>query len=221
MKTKIDNLNVMIAGADYNGRICYILGFEPESQHWLDEVARRYNICVATITGMDWDNDLTPWTAPGVPAGPPTFKGNGNIFLSTLRTAVLPAIEKEVGTVSPQRTLLGISLSGLFALWQWIGCDTFTNIVSLSGSFWYRGFTEWFSANIGSKIDSRGKIFLSLGRQEPMSRNPIFRTVGVCTAQILAVLRAHGVYTEFIWEPGDHYASYEPRTLHALDFIYA
>lgn len=36
--------------------------------------------------------------------------------------------------------MAGVSLSGLFALWQWLMNDTFRNIISLSGSFWYAGF---------------------------------------------------------------------------------
>ncbi|MDE6638872.1 MAG: hypothetical protein K2K32_11640 [Muribaculaceae bacterium] len=37
-------------------------------------------------------------------------------------------------------------MSGLFALWQWMVCDTFRNIASLSGSFWYEGFMEWMKS---------------------------------------------------------------------------
>ncbi len=64
------------------------------------------------ITGMDWDNDLTPWKAKGVPSGSADFKGLAPQFLSFLKERLIPEIEKELNVSSGvERTLAGVSLS--------------------------------------------------------------------------------------------------------------
>ncbi len=40
----------------------------------------------------------------------------------------------------------GVSLYGLFALWASCRTHLFEGVASVSGSFWYDKFTEWFSS---------------------------------------------------------------------------
>ena len=154
---------------------------------------------------MDWESVFSPWPAPGVPKGSPDFKGQSPQFLKLLQGTVLPQVESALGMPADvERTLVGVSMSGLFALWQWMLCDTFRNIASLSGSFWYDGFTDWMKSHpIPGKS---GRAFFLLGDREPHSRVKAFSSVGTNTAEIIGLLEASGINTEFRSVPGDHFA---------------
>ena len=143
---KIGQLTCECYPAESNA-VYYILSPMPLDSHHITSLSRLHGCNIAVIYGMDWDNDLTPWEAPGVEPGDSPFKGHAQQFLSTLMTETLPAIEKELQlTPNPERTLVGISLSGLFALWAWMQGDTFENIGCVSASFWYQGFATWIAS---------------------------------------------------------------------------
>lgn len=175
---------------------------------WIDDASRRYATAIVVITGMDWQNVFSPWPAPGVPKGSPDFKGESSEFLQTLSEQAVPGIETSLDVCGDiERSLVGVSMSGLFALWQWAVCDTFVNIASLSGSFWYEGFVEWFAHQDFSR--KTGKAYFLLGDQETKAK--AFSTVGANTAEIVDSLRCQRVDVEFQSVPGNHYADPIPR----------
>lgn len=201
-------------------KIAYILypmvGF---LDRWIDIAAKKYGTAIVVITDMDWQNVFSPWPAGGVPSGSPDFKGESNDFLNILQHTVIPDIESALGyRANPERTLVGVSMSGLFALWQWIICDTFTNIACLSGSFWYEGFMDWFNAHPVSHKD--GTAFFLLGNQETESSIREFQTVGVNTATIIDLLKKEGVKVMFRSVPGNHYSNPIPRLDAAFSALY-
>jgi len=199
-----------------SGRICYILSFEPLEWKWIYDTSVRLDCNIAVISGMDWDNDLTPWPAPGVPAGSAPFKGRADVFMDFLRSKVVPEVERNLMRHGVEESsLVGISLSGLFALWEWVQDDTFDNIASISGSFWYEGFVEWLQER--SIPHKAGRAYFSLGNKESSSPVPQFRPVAVDTAKVIEVLRANGIDARFRQTPGTHYAPVYPRLDMALD----
>lgn len=218
MKTiSVDGLQCAVAGSD-RGRVVYLLSPLDGDDALQENIAAKYGITLVTVTGMDWDNDLTPWPASGVPRGCPPFKGNAGTFLQHLTDSVIPVVENTAGiNADAERTLAGVSLSGLFALWQWIGGDLFRNIISISGSFWYDGFVKWLDNTTIPRKE--GKAYLSLGVEEPNSSNRIFATVGDCTRRVADRLAVSGADVRFEWNPGNHYAAIGPRMARALDFI--
>ncbi len=186
---------------------------------WIEEAAARYGVNIAVITGMDWQNVFSPWPAPGVPKGTEAFKGEAPQFLKLLREEVVPQIEAALG-LGPdvERSLVGVSMSGLFTLWQWMVCDTFRNIASLSGSFWYEGFVEWMKKiPVPAKA---GEAYFLLGDQETKSNVKTFNTVGAATQEIISLLRAAGIKTEFQSVPGNHYADAIPRLERAFSALF-
>ncbi|MDO4319224.1 MAG: alpha/beta hydrolase-fold protein [Bacteroidales bacterium] len=172
---------------------------------WIGPATERYGTSIVVITGIDWQDALSPWPAKGVPRGCPDFKGLAPEFLSRLQDKVIPQIEASMGfTARPGRTLVGVSMSGLFALWQWMQCDTFDNIASLSGSFWYDGFVE--SLKKQSIPHKNGHAYFLLGDREARSKVKAFDTVAADTQAIIALLDADGINTRFESVPGNHYA---------------
>ncbi len=200
-------------------RIAYILYPMNILNDWIEAASEKYKVSIVVVTGMDWQNVFSPWPAKGVPAGTADFKGEAPEFLRLLQQEVVPRVEKTLGLgEDAERTLVGVSMSGLFTLWQWMICDTFVNIASLSGSFWYEGFIEWMrSRTIPAKS---GTAFFLLGDKESRSKVKAFDSVGVNTQEIITLLRANGIHTEFESVPGDHYADSIPRLDSAFTSLY-
>lgn len=213
-------LSYQLSARQSGDKVCYILANDTVPQAKLDELAARYGVSFVNVYGFDWDNDLTPWPAPGVPKGTAPFKGFAPDLLTRLTGTLVPSAERALGLTGAERTLAGISLSGLFATWQFMSDTTFANIISISGSFWYEGFVQWIEKAPFATRTPGAKAYFSLGVEEPRSSNRIFATVGQCTPQVVDTIRRHGVYTCFQWNPGDHYAPFEPRLIRALNHIY-
>lgn len=210
----IQNLKIIMAGNSPE-RICYVLYPMDILEDWIEAAANRYGLTIAVLTGMDWDNDLTPWPAVGEPPGSPDFKGNASEFLSTLKNSILPEVENLL-KISPdvERTLLGVSLSGLFTLWQWMKDDTFKNIISLSGSFWYDGFVKWVKSQ--RMAENKGRAYFLLGDMEAKTKIKAFQPVETNTTDIVDYLRRNGIDVYFELVPGNHYQFGEQRLQRAF-----
>lgn len=209
-KISIQGLECLCCRGASDSSIAYILYPFDALGEWVEQAVRLYDVNIVVITGMDWQNVFSPWPAPGVPKGTPDFKGESSEFLQLLRSALLPAVEKELGLgPAVMRYLVGVSMSGLFALWQWMLCDVFTGIASMSGSFWYEGFVDWIKSR--SIPHKPGKAFFLLGDKENKSKVKEFNSVLADTQQIVELLRNSGIDTEFKMVPGDHYSDPIPR----------
>ena len=177
----------------------------PLPESWLEDVAQQYGVSVAAVyvPADEWNNYLTPWAEPGETPQSPPFGGKAMEFKKLLESRVIPEVEKSIGcTGAPERYLLGVSLSGLFTLWDWMQSDLFGSIACLSGSFWYEGFMDWFDSM--PVPGNKGKAFFLLGVKEPKARIKAFRSVGENTLKIVGRLKESGVSVEFKWVPGDH-----------------
>lgn len=175
-------------------------------------------MAVIYVPSAQWNNYLTPWPEPGEAPGFPPFAGEAPSFLKTLRDDIIPQVEKTLGLMpNAARNLMGVSLSGLFTLWTWLQTDLFTSIACLSGSFWYKGFIDWFDAQtIPVKT---GKAFFLLGRSEPEASVKAYRTVGVDTQAVVDRLQASGIDTTFRWVPGNHFNDPAGRARIGVEFL--
>lgn len=214
---RIGNLNCLCVRQS-DERVAYVLYPMETLGPWIEVAARRYGVSIVVITGMDWDDDMTPWPAKGVPAGTADFKGSAPQFMALLKGTVMPEVEKTMGINPLERDLIGVSLSGLFTMWQWALYGVFDNVASLSGSFWYGGFADWFDQNMTAK---RGRAYLLLGDKEADSRIPQFRSVAVDTQKVVARLKEIGIKTEFEYVPGDHFADPTGRLDKAFNNLFS
>lgn len=217
VKFKIGNLDCICASGGHRDKIAYILYPMDILSEWIETAVSKYPTSVAVITGMDWQNVFSPWPAKGVPKGTPDFKGESPQFLKSLQENIIPQIEARLDIATDaERTLVGVSMSGLFALWQWTLCNTFDNIASLSGSFWYEGFIEWFANR--QFPQKRGKAFFLLGTREGSAK--AFHAVVENTQMIVNRLKNDGVDVSFMNVPGNHYSNPIPRLNISFSAIY-
>lgn len=225
MKTlNIEGYGCQVATQSQSSTICYMIypALEPFEDKWLEKMAAELsvNLVMVYVPAEKWNDALTPWPEPGEAKGCPPFAGKAKDFLDILQHKIIPGVEEayNINDITA-RDLLGVSLSGLFTFWQWMICDTFRNIASLSGSFWYLGFIEWFEKqNIPSKT---GKAYFLLGEEEPHAHVKAFQSVGVNTLRIVDTLKEHGLNVTFEWVPGNHFSRPVHRAEKALSALYA
>lgn len=73
------------------------------------------DIVIAALDGVDWNNDLTPWRAPGLRSG--EFGDGAEKFLRALTGDVIPMTLERLSVEEYELYLAGYSLAGLFAVW--------------------------------------------------------------------------------------------------------
>ncbi len=220
MKIQIGSLECDCSEVVNRNSIAYILYPMEMLGAWIGPAAKKYGVTIVAITGMDWQNVFSPWPAAGVPKGTPDFKGESPEFLRLLQEKVVPEVESKLGMdATLERTLVGVSMSGLFALWQWMECATFRNIASLSGSFWYEEFLAWMQSRTIPK--KAGKAFFLLGDQEAKTKVKQFATVATDTDEIVSLLKKAGIDTHFLSVPGNHYSDPIPRLDYAFTWLFS
>lgn len=213
-------------------RVCCILlprGLMGDGADFLEKAAARYQVSIVVVSGMNWNDDLTPWTADPVFKREKPFGGKAAAFLRILEDDIMPEVERTLGFVhsgsmshedqSPiKRYLVGISLSGLFALWAAHCSDSFAGIASISGSFWFPHLEKWVQSNQLS--NAVHKVYISLGDREKDTRNRAMASVEVNTVSIVSHLRTAAADVDYRLEEGTtHFSPIIPRLDAALDSL--
>jgi len=191
-------------------------GVNKELDDGLNVLADRYCIAFVRVKDVEWNDDLTPWPTTGVFKKAKPFGGKADLFLEKLTHAIIPETEKSLGIEAPERTLVGVSLSGLFTLWAGYHTDMFSHLISISGSLWYDGFTEWMAdQRLSKNVES---VCLLLGDREKNSKEKRMATVEERTAAAADILtsQCQGRVTFELVE-GTHFSPILPRITLAVE----
>ena len=195
--------------------ICYILlheSLDEKQKTWLFNLSEKTRSNLVVISGFDWNNDLTPWKAEGIKKGE-TFGGKAEYLLQMLQSDFFVNIETSLRIKRPKRYICGVSLSGLFALWSSMKKELFTGVASISGSFWYDGFTGWIKEAITGYTN---QYFFSLGKQEKNGKNARMATVETATLEVVEALKSNGKEVTFEMTEGGHFSAIAPRLERAI-----
>lgn len=206
------NLDIVTTESD---DVCYVLlpeRMKEADMNWLEEVVQKYPVNIVAISGMKWNDDLTPWKAPALNPKEEDFKGKAKNFLSSLLSDLFINTEQSLRLNHPKRHLIGISLSGLFALWASTETNKFNSVASISGSLWYDGFVEWFK----EQELHADRYFLSLGNKEVKSKNERLASVESCTEATLQIIRDKSKEINFITDEGNHFDFFRERIEKAI-----
>ena len=170
------------------------------------------------ISGLEWNNEMTPWKAPNITKKAPDFTGKADYYLQELENDIIPKIEKTIKenyTIS-YYALAGYSLGGLFALYSAYKSTKFTKTASISGSLWYPNLLEYIKReNLKPQIK---KIYFSLGTKEKESKNKLLQTVEQNTKEIENILstKTNTIYEE---NEGTHFQNPELRTAKGIKWL--
>ena len=181
----------------------------------MKELSEKHGISIVVIEDVNWNDDLTPWPAVGVFKKAKPFGGKAAAFLDKLTHEIIPEAERDLGIEDAERTLLGVSLSGLFAVWSAFNTDAFTNIISLSGSLWYDGFIEWMKEQTPSP--QLKKICMLLGEKEKNAKEKRMSTVEERSLAAADILKGKSQATvTFELVEGTHFSPVLPRMERAM-----
>jgi len=199
-------------------KICYMIlpeGIKGDLYDGLKGLSEKHGISIAVIEDVNWNDDLTPWPAVGVFKKAKPFGGKAAAFLERLTNEIIPETERELGIEDAERTLLGVSLSGLFAIWSAFNTDTFANIISISGSLWYDGLVEWMKEQ--SPSPQLKKVCMLLGEKEKNAKEKRMATVEERTLDVANILKARSrAAITFDLVEGTHFSPALPRMEQAM-----
>ena len=201
------NLDIVTAESD---DVCYVLlpeRMKEADMDWLEELVQKYPVNIVAISGMNWNDMMSPWKAPALNPKESDFRGKAKDFLANLLGDVFVNTEQSLRLTHPKRHLVGISLAGLFAVWASTATSKFTSVASISGSFWFDGFVAWFKEQ-EMLVD---KYFLSLGNKEVKSKNERLASIGSCTEAILQIIRDKKKEVTFVTDEGNHFEFIKER----------
>ncbi|MBR3629276.1 MAG: esterase [Oscillospiraceae bacterium] len=164
------------------------------------------DFCLTAVKVNRWNADLSPWTAPAVFGNEPFGDGASVTLAEVLQY-----------TDDSEKTYFigGYSLAGLFALWAAYQTDVFDGVAAASPSLWFPGFKDYMHEAL---IRSHS-VYLSLGTQEPRTRNPVMATVGDRIREAAALLKAQQVNCTLEWNPGNHFKDADLRTAKAFAWL--
>lgn len=193
-------------------------GIRKDLDDGLKGLSEKYGVSIVVIEDVNWNDDLTPWPAEGVFKKAKPFGGKAKSFLNKLTNEIIPETEKDLGVEDAERTLLGVSLSGLFAVWSAFNTDIFSNIVSISGSLWYEGFVAWMKEQTPSP--QLEKVCMLLGEKENNAKEKRMATVEERTQTAANILqeKTHASVTFELVE-GTHFSPIMPRMERAFEVI--
>lgn len=195
--------------------VIYIIA-SPIPEAEAKRLSETYHAALFFIGAPDWNRQLTPWPAPAVFRGQEDFSGGADGFLTLLAEEIFPAAERSLPCPLP-RSLCGISLGGLFALYSACQCDLFSSAASISGSLWYDRFLPFLESHLLSKKIKR--VYLSLGTKEKHARNNSMARVEENTRAAYQIFLRQPMETRFEMNPGGHFADPVPRLERAFAFL--
>ncbi len=175
------------------------------------------DLSLAAISGLDWNANLSPWTASPLSSRDPPFAGGAADHLALLTEKILPETEKFLPGKPAWRGIAGYSLAGLFALYALYQTDIFTRAACMSSSFWFPGLLPYaVSHEMKRKPDC---LYFSLGDNEHKTRHPLLRQVRPNTEQLYAHYQQQGIKTVLQYPPGNHFRNPEDRTASGIQWI--
>ena len=199
--------------------LVYSIDYHENGQQLLDACkqigCKGFNL--ATISGLHWNQELSPWPVETVVSRNDQFTGGAPQLLPLLTGEIVPQVEQLLGTAPAWRCLAGYSLAGLFAVWTALHSDLFTRILSASGSMWYPGWLEFVREH--EPAAALQGVYLSVGEQESTSRNAVLQTVGERTRQLAELLTGRGVHTTFELNPGNHFKNPPLRVVKGIKWL--
>lgn len=172
----------------------------------IEELSTRFETNIVAISEMDWNNDMTPWKAPAVKEG--EFGGRASQFLDRLKGDIFFNLESSLQIRNPKRYLIGLSLSGLFAVWSGAMQPLFEGVGSISGSFWYDGFAEWI---LKQEELQCVRFYISMGEKEKETKVKRFASIEEDTMKVVKTLMLKGAEVTFEVTEGGHNSPVLPR----------
>ncbi len=188
----------------------------------IPEEKKSYGFLLVGIPSGNRLDDYTPWHAKALHERFADFGGRGGEYLEYLEKTLIPAVNKELfGNVdSPGKTaLMGHSLSGLVGIYSLFKTEIFDHIVSISGSFWYEGWTGFLENS--TLVNRKASIFISSGEDEGKDAHDIKKNAAQATKDTYKALTGHLPQgnVEIQWNSYGHHDNISLKLWEALTYL--
>ena len=177
----------------------------------------KADFALAAVSGLRWEDDLTPWPIPPVRKGGAPCGGRADTYIDLLTRRLLPEILAGLPATPAYLALAGYSLAGLFALYAMYRTERFARIASASGSLWYPGIVDYVQNH--APLRKPDGLYLSLGDKEGRTRNALMRPVEDNTRLLADFYRNAGIHTALEMNPGGHFNDPNGRTARAIAWM--
>ncbi|WP_394524931.1 alpha/beta hydrolase [Lacrimispora sp. JR3] len=129
---------------------------------WSKGTGREFILVM--ICPVDRLSEYTPWPGPAMSPRFPDFKGNGNQYLESLKTSLLPWLCKTYQTDIRNVSMLGYSLGGLIGVYALTIQNCWRHVAGICSSFWYHDWISYLERN--SISEETRSIYLHYGTEE-------------------------------------------------------
>ena len=177
----------------------------------------KADFALAAVSGLRWEDDLTPWPIPPIRRGGAPCGGRADAYIDLLTRRILPEILAGLPATPAYLALAGYSLAGLFALYAMYRTDRFARIASASGSLWYPGIVDYVQGH--APVRRPDCLYLSLGDKEGRTRNALMRPVEDNTRLLADFYRNAGIPTTLEMNPGGHFNDPNGRMARAIAWM--
>jgi predicted alpha/beta superfamily hydrolase len=182
---------------------CVYCMVDADSVQALAEQLSGQKLVLVTVSGMDWEKDLSPWPAPRAFRGGKDFGGGADDYLDLFLQKILPCVEGQLAFSPAYRAVAGYSLAGLWALYAAYRTKCFQRLACVSGSLWYDGFLDFMRRH--SNECAADRVYFSLGDREKVTKNQRMAVVEEQMRKAADLLSHEGINTVFEQNPGGHF----------------
>lgn len=169
-----------------------------------------------SITGLRWDEELSPWAHAPIVSKDDNFTGEADKYIRCLTEMIIPRVEKAV-KAPIFRVIAGYSMGGLCALYAPYITDHFSRVVSASGSVWYPGFVSFVQEN--DFLRKPDAIYLSLGDRESRTKNQFLSRTEDCSRELCSIYQRQDINSRFELNPGNHFKDAPYRLAKGIAWI--
>ncbi len=170
---------------------------------------------LVSITGIRWDEELSPWEHSPIVAKNDHFTGEADGYLQLLENKIVPYVHSIIPK-SKYRVLHGYSMGGLFALYAVHHSHLFDAYAAPSASVWYPNFVEYVRAH--EFINVPRSIYLSIGNLESRTKNVYLSKTEFNMEELCSIYKEREVTAIFERNPGNHYKDVPMRIAKGLSW---
>ena len=169
-----------------------------------------------SITGLRWDEELSPWAHAPVVSKDDNFTGEAEKYIRRLADVIIPRVEENIKAPT-FRVIAGYSMGGLFALYAPYITDLFSRAVSASGSVWYPGFVTFVQEN--DFLRKPDAVYLSLGDRESRTKNRFLCQTEDRTRELYSIYQSQAINSMFELNPGNHFKDAPHRLAKGIAWV--
>ncbi|NEW06383.1 alpha/beta hydrolase [Paenibacillus sp. SYP-B3998] len=138
-------------------------------------------------------DEYTPWSSKALADRFPDFGGRGSEYVSFIVDELKPYIDQEhrTKTDADHTGMIGASFGGLISMYAAnLQPTVFGRIGSISGSFWFEGFTAYMKKETPRATDRR--VYMYVGGAEGAGKTNIQKDMVARNEEVFQLLLEHG-----------------------------